>query len=138
MESAREKLIKLIVAGQKSEENKKFGEFIVQTNKVQFYLSILVVLQSFFPDKKYREYVEGAEFGSVINLFCACGKNEEGTVKFIKRLRKYKKQRNRLAHKMFSAEKLTKKECEQAIIEGEKILKDLSVFIKEKLPGIEI
>lgn len=63
MESAKEELIKMLVADQKSKENKKFGEFIVQTNKVQFYLSILVLLQSSFPDKKYREDIERAEFG---------------------------------------------------------------------------
>lgn len=133
MESAREKLIKLIIEGQKSEENKKFGEFIIQTNEVQFYLSLLVLSQSSVSDKKYYEDIKNSTFGPIINLFCACAKKEESVFELIKRLREYKSQRDRLAHKMFSDKKLTKKECELAISNGEKILKTICIFLEENL-----
>ncbi len=50
----------------------------------------------------------------------------------VDKLRKYKNERNRLAHKMYSSKKLTKEECELAIKDGELLLKTLKGFLEER------
>ncbi|MDD3607736.1 MAG: hypothetical protein PHQ20_02980 [Candidatus Moranbacteria bacterium] len=133
MEDIKQKLAKSIIAGRKREENKKFGEFIVQSNEIQFYLSNLLLFRSSYPDKKYREDIERVQFGSLINLFCACAKRETGEAVLIPKLREYIKQRNKLAHKMYTVNKLTKKDCEIALSEGEKILKGLNILMDKEI-----
>ncbi len=54
MDETKEKLIKMMIAVKQAEENKIFGEFIVQSNKVQFYLTMLVLLNSSYPDKNIK------------------------------------------------------------------------------------
>jgi len=132
MDEAREKFIKMFKSAKKAEENRKFGELILQSNEVQFYLYWLVVLNSSFPDEIYLKSLERMEFGNLINLFCACAKRHETII--IKKLREYKDKRNRLAHKMYTSKKLTKIECEKTIEDGKEILKIISIFLETKSP----
>lgn len=133
MDDITKKLVQSMVAAKKRAENQKFGEFIIQTNKIQFYLSQLVILRSSYADKEYMDYIERIQFGPLIALFCACAKRETGETILIPELRKYQEKRNRLAHKMFTAKKLTKEECEKTIIEGEKILKGINLSMDEEI-----
>lgn len=133
METSEEKLIKEMIFAKKADENRKFGEFIIQSNEIQFYLSKVILLNSSYPDKKYKEFLERAELGTLIHVFCSCADNKQLESMIIPKLRKYKNERNKLAHKMYSSEKLTKKECEDAINDGKIILKCLNLFLKHKL-----
>lgn len=137
MEDIKRKLAKSIIAGRKGEENKKFGEFIIQSNEIQFYLSNLLLFRSSYPDKKYRENIERAQFGNLIDLFCACAKAKTYEFILIPKLRMYISKRNRLAHKMYTADKLTKEDCEVAIKEGEKILKGLNILMDKEIDRVK-
>lgn len=132
-----EKLIKIFISAKKAEENRKFGEFIVQSNRIQFYLSTLLLFRSSFADKKYIEYIENTLFSNLIHLFCACAKKETGEALLIPRLRKYNDERNRLAHKMYTTKKLTKEECQKAIKGGEQILKGFDFLIKKEVERVK-
>ena len=113
-----------MVKNKLAKENQKFGEFIIQANKIQAYLSTLVILRSSYADKEYMDYIERIQFGPLIALFCACAKRETGEVVLIPELRKYQEKRNKLAHKIFTAKKLTQEElAEKMGVEGSYICK---------------
>lgn len=130
-EKIKEKLIQAMVRNQQAKESQKFGEFIIQSNNIQFYLSNLVILRSSYPDKEYIEKIESGTLGQIINLFCACAKKETGEFILIPKLRKYNKIRNKFAHKIHSPAKLTKDELQNAVSIGNDILKFL-ILITDK------
>ena len=121
-----------MVRGRKNMENAKYGEFIQQTNEVQFLLAHFILLRSAFTDKSYKDLLERATFGKLINFFKACASVTPSMYKLLLQLQKYKKDRDRLAHKMFSAQKLTPTECEQALVLGQHILEKL--YNLDKIP----
>ncbi len=88
------------------------------------------MLRSGFIDKNYLDLLERATFGTLINLFKACARPTASMHKLLLQLQQYKKDRDKLAHKMFSAEKLTPIECKNAIVLGEDILEKLYDLIK--------
>lgn len=115
-----------MVRGKKALENQRYGEFIKQTNEVQYMLAYVVLIRSAFIDKKYKDFlIERAELGILIHLFRACIRPTPSTYKLFLRLQKYKKDRDTLAHKMFSVDKLTPQQCNYAIIQGKNILTKL-------------
>ncbi len=128
-----EKLIKLLAERmaerQRIHENSKYGQLIIQTNEVQFYLPLLILLRSYAPNKKLREYLERLELGNLINCFRFCVKNPV-ELALVDVLNKYKDSRNALAHKMFTAQKLTVKECELSIELGNELLIELKKMVK--------
>ncbi len=132
IEERKQEIIQMMLEGGIREENQRYGEFIIQTNKVQFHLSALVILRSGYPDKKFRDRVEVMTFGALINLYNVCAGSGEGLL--IKRLRSYKDCRDRLAHKMYGKHKLTKAECERAIAEGEQLAKALKSLVAKIMP----
>lgn len=73
MRKEYKKLIEGLIASKRAEENRKYGEFIIQTNEVQFLLSFIVLKRTSLPDKKYIEDLEKSELGILIKLFQACG-----------------------------------------------------------------
>lgn len=122
----------------KTDEHKKYGKLILQTNEVHWYLGMIIVVRSGAPDDDYQDYVyTGAELGMLINLFNASSKGLLVAGHLISELKKYNRQRNRLAHKMFSTKKLTLTECEKTIQEGEKIVEMLKVVLKEQIGDLE-
>ncbi len=128
----QEKLIETLVQQERLRENSKYGELILQTNEVQFYVSTVVILKCSLPDKSYEDYLyEGAELGTLINLFNASSRDIENSYNIICKLREYNRQRNRLAHKMNSNRRLTFDECKKTIADGEEILKDLKGILKK-------
>lgn len=131
LEEKKKELARKMVNAKKNFENQKYGEFIIQTNWIQFYLSNLILLRSGILNKDYKDYVEGSTFGKLINLFCACGKKEEGIL--MPKLKEYQEKRNKLAHKMHTLKKLTINDCEQAIEEGKKLEKVLDSLLKNEL-----
>ena len=114
-----------MVRGRMSVENAKYGELIKQTNEVQFLLARVVLLRSTFVDKDYQNLLERATFGTLINLFKACAQATPSMYGLLSQLQQYKTYRDRLAHKMFSAKKLTPTECKDTLILGRYILAKL-------------
>lgn len=116
----------------KIRENSNYGEFIIQSNEVQLYLILLLEFRSFRPDKSLYDNLERLELGNLIGLFRVCVKNTSELV-LISYLNRYKNQRNKLAHKMFTQKKLTITECKLAIELGNNIIIILKkIIISEK------
>jgi len=126
----KRKMAESMVRGRTSAENAKYGDLIKQTNEVQFLLAHVVLLRSTFIDKDYQNLLERATFGTLINLFKACAKATPSMYSLLLLLQRYKKNRDRLAHKMFSANKLTPAECKDTLILGRHILTKLYVLGK--------
>jgi len=61
MENKDQKLIQSIVLANKRFKNQQFADFIIQSNKIQIYLSQLVILRSSYPDKEFEEKIELAK-----------------------------------------------------------------------------
>jgi hypothetical protein len=119
-----------MVESQLAVENSKYGQFIIQTNEVQFYLNLVVLLRTYAPNKKIRDYLERLELGNLIGCFRICTKNPT-ELALADALNNYKDSRNALAHKMFTNRKLTVKECELSIELGKELLIGLKRIIKE-------
>ncbi len=113
--------------------NSKYGEFIVQTNEVHFWLSLLILTRSHIPNKKFLDYLLSLTLGSLIGHFRVCAKNNIPETNLLGYLDKYKKYRDRLAHKMISPKKLTEKECNQAIKLGKKLWAELNALAKKEV-----
>jgi hypothetical protein len=127
----KKKLVLSMIRGRETSENAKYGAFIKQTNEVHFFLAHVSLLRSSFIDNDYRNWlVEKAGLGTLINIFRASANKTASMYSLFLQLQEYKKSRDRLAHKMFSAKKLTPTECEAALTLGKKILKRLYVLGK--------
>jgi hypothetical protein len=126
-EKLKRKIAESMVRGQKYRANAKYGEFVVQSNEVQYMLALVVLLRSSFTDKDYENWLyEKAGLGTLISQFKACAHRTPSMYQLLLQLKDYKKFRDRLAHKMFSSKtKLTLVECEKAIALGEKIIPKL-------------
>ncbi len=114
-ETLKRKLAQNMVLSQRSLSCQKFGEFILQANKIQFYLSSLILLRSTFPDKEYIKKIESMNLGQIINLFCACAKKDNGESALIPKLRKHNKIRNNFAHKVLITSLPTNDEFKEAL-----------------------
>ncbi len=122
----KKRLAESMVRGQRTMENAKYGSFIKQTNEVQFLLAFVVLLRSTFIDKNYENWVfEKAGLGTLINLFRACARRMPTMYMLLLQLQRYKRDRDRLAHKMFTTNKLTPEECKTALVLGDHILQRL-------------
>jgi hypothetical protein len=132
-EEVKKKIVDRMVKAKENFKNQKYGEFIIQTNNIQFYLLNLILLRSGFLDNDYKNYVERATLGQLIFLFCACINKNTKEILLIPKLKEYQEKRNKLAHKMYTLKKLTMPECEQAIKDGEKLEKALDFLLKNEL-----
>src|SRR5436190_11670671 len=106
----------------------KYGEFIIQTNEVHYYLSALVMLRTFNPDNNFQENLERSQFGNLVGYFTICIKSGE-ELEVLSSLKQYKTYRDALAHKMFTNNKLKPDDCGEAIKLGEELI----TFLKEQI-----
>jgi len=125
----RKKYIELVLKENQIRENGTYGEFILQTNQVQYYLVKLIFLRSFNPNKTFEKDLERLQLGALISYLNVCAQTQLD-LDLVTRLNNYKKARDALAHKMFTAEKLTVTECKRAIMQGEEIIKYLTTTLK--------
>lgn len=131
IEENKKKIIERLILNQRKNENSKYGEFIIQTNKVQFYLVLLILTKAIRPNKKLKNNLERLELGHLIGYFRVCAKSSD-EVALIQSLEKYKDSRNALAHRMFIKDKkLTIRECELSIQLGEEILKVITQCLEQ-------
>lgn len=114
VEKTREEFVKGLVEGQRIHENGNYGEFIIQANEVQYYLTSLISIRSSIPNKRLNVFLERLQLGNLIGCFRIQAKNHF-EIKLIDSLEKYNNLRNALAHKMFTDKKLTIKECKLSI-----------------------
>lgn len=128
---SREKIVEEISEGDRILKNSKYGEFIVQTNYVQFYLAKLIFLRSFERTEDFKNKLERLTMGPLIDYLNVCAETKLD-IDLANNLKKYKTRRDALAHKMFTAKKLTPKECENAIRLGNKIIEYLEESLKQK------
>lgn len=132
IEELSEELVKRIIKGREIKINSIYGKFIIQTNEVQFYLGLLILLRTLSPDKKLKKYLEGITFGHLIDCFRICAK-DHFELSLIISLNEYKKSRDALAHKMYTNKKLTENECKLSIELGEEILAELKSLLEVAL-----
>ncbi|MES2409613.1 MAG: hypothetical protein V4509_04945 [Patescibacteria group bacterium] len=132
-EKFKKEFIKTKIRNQRALESQKFGDFILQSNNIQFYLSQLVILRASFPDKEYVEKIESGTLGQIINLFCACCKTETGEHTLIPKLRSHNKIRNKFAHKVLITTIPTNNELKKSIELGNDILKALILIANKEL-----
>ena len=131
LDKLKRKIAESMARGRIGLENQKYGELVIQTNKVQFFLTLVVIQKSSLPDKAYMDNLfERAELGNIISLFQASAHRTVASYKLLVALKKYNDIRRRLAHKMYSSKRLTLAECNPAILEGERILKTLERMAK--------
>jgi hypothetical protein len=125
----KEEITKKMVVFKNSLQSRKFGDFIIQSNKIQFYLSNLILLRSSYPDKKYQDMLESVMMGQLIDLFCACARKDNGENVLIPKLRRYKTIRNRFAHKIHTYSDLSDQELQVAVTLGNEIFKFLILIL---------
>jgi hypothetical protein len=128
-QSSRDKFIDLLLKQKKQEDNSKFGEFILQTNEVQFYISVIIFFRTFNPTKQLLKDLQSLTLGQLIKSFRMCIRSET-ELALINNLEIYNQKRNTLAHKMFSHKRLSLTECKIQIEKGNKILSILSKLLK--------
>ena len=124
-ETLRREMAEQMVLNMRSLEIRKFGSFMLQANKIQFYLSKLIILRSSYPDKEYIRIIESSTFGQVVNLFCACAKTDTGEFILIPKLRKHNKIRNKFAHRIMIDSMPSDADFKDAIALGNEILTSL-------------
>jgi hypothetical protein len=120
----RKKYIEQVLKENSIRDNATYGKFILQTNKVQYYLAKLIFLRSFEPHKSFEKYLERLQLGQLISYMNICARTKLD-MDLLSKLTNYKDRRDALAHKMFTSKKLTVSECEQAIKQGDIIIKYL-------------
>lgn len=120
-----------MVEQERINENSKYGQFIIQTSEVQLYLGLLIFLRSPISNKKLKKYLERLQMGNLIGCFRICVKNPFES-SLVDSLENYKDSRNTLAHKMFSDQKLTPKECKLSIELGDALLEALKKLLKDE------
>jgi hypothetical protein len=130
LERKKKEMARKMLGVQQGNENRKYGELILQTNEVQFKLATVIILNSFCPDKKYCEELLGMTSSPLIALTQACVKL---SINDLSMLREYFKARNKLSHKMYTSKRLTISECTKVLADGEKILALLNKLIKIKI-----
>ncbi len=135
-EETRKKFVQFIIKNQRIRDNSKYGEFIIQTNEVQLWLSFIILIRTTHRTKQLKNNLENAEFGKLIGYFLVCLKTTD--LNLLKTLNTYKTDRNALAHKMFTNKKLTVKQCEKAIELGNELLKLLKNMVNLELKEIEL
>lgn len=138
MENKDQKLIQSIVLANKRFKNQQFADFIIQSNKIQIYLSQLVILRSSYPDKEFEEKIESGTEGQIINLFCACAKKEIGEISLIPKLRQHNKIRNNFAHKIYTIAGLKKDELKKAVLLGNFLIINLTYILNEETKAIKL
>lgn len=130
MDPAKE-LVEILVNKERMEQNSKYGEFIVQTNEIQFYLVLLVLYRAPWVGKNFKKLLERSTFDNLINYFTLTAQTRVERSLTIT-LKNYKDSRNALAHKIFTNEKLTVKECENSIELGHELLRTMkNIMVKE-------
>ncbi|MDO8493422.1 MAG: hypothetical protein Q7S19_02650 [bacterium] len=112
-------------------ETTNYGKLILQSNSVQYYLIKLIILRSFSHNNEFEKDLERLPFGALVGYLNVCAQTTKD-LEQINQLKNYKDKRDALAHKMFTAKKLTPKECELAIQLGDKIIKYLLESLKQK------
>ena len=125
----KELLVKRMIEQTRILRHSKYGQFIIQTNEVQFYLISLIFLRTILPSKKLKQYLERLTLGNLINCFRICVKNSV-EASLVDGLEIYNNKRNALAHKMYTNKKLTETDCKLSIKLGEKLLTKLKSLIK--------
>lgn len=112
--------------------NSKYGEFIIQTNSVQFHLVWLIRrrTRSGLISKKLIKYLEGLTLGNLINYFRICAQDST-ELSLADDLELYSNKRNKLAHKMYTENKLTITECVSSMRLGKNLLSKLEMLIKK-------
>ncbi|MBU6414663.1 hypothetical protein KGQ34_00235 [Patescibacteria group bacterium] len=126
LDKKKQEMAKKMLGIQQSNENRKYGELIIQTNKVQSKLIFAIILNSRSSNKKYHDELSGKTLGSLIFTSQACIQWPQN---ILDKLNEYKNDRDKLAHKMYTPKKLTLSECERALVRGRKILVLLDKFI---------
>jgi hypothetical protein len=125
-----------MVHAQQNFDNQKYGEFIIQTNRVQFYLTLLIQLRCFVVDDEFRKHLERSQFGQLIGYFNVCAR-DSSELKTVEGLRIYNESRNALAHKMFTDKKLSTKECVASIEVGDSLIRYLIILIDKEVGTYE-
>lgn len=129
-------LIEVLMKNQQIHENSKYGEFIIQTNEVQWVLVNLILIRAKYLTPKLQESLERSELGNLIIGFGMCIRTFEESG-LLKLLQKYKDSRNALAHKMLTDKKLTINECKVSIKLGTLILNSLREMLKSDIASFK-
>ena len=127
----RKKFVEEVFKQNEIKENSKYGKFILQTNEVQFYLVKFIFLRSFNLTGNFEKELERLQLGALISYLNVCAQSDYD-LNLIADLKNYKDKRDALAHKMFSAQKLTISECDNGIKIGDKIIQYLVDNLKSK------
>ena len=127
----RANLISQIPQGEKISRNTKYGDLIIQANRVQYYLIKLILLRSLDPSKEFEKSLIRSQLGHLIGYFRVCAQTKED-LDLAGRLKDYKDKRDALAHKMFTASKLSLRDCKSAIRSGDVIIRYMVKALKEK------
>ncbi len=125
------RVVDQISEGSKIKKNSKYGELIVQANRVQYYLTKLVLLRSLDPSGAFEKELGRLQLGHLIGYLRVCAQTKED-LDLAAQVKAYKDKRDALAHRMFTAKKLTPRGCESAVKSGNKIVKYLIDALKEK------
>ncbi len=130
--NGRKRIVEAMMAQQRIVRNSKYGEFIIQSNEIQFYLVFFIKLTATKINKKFSKDIESSTLGTLISYFQLCIKTDDEKL-LIGGLLKYNESRNSLAHKMFTNKRLTESECKVSIELGDMLLIMLKELIAQKV-----
>lgn len=126
MNKRKDDVRRMLVAQEDTRKNGMYGKFIIQVNQIQYLLICIIALRAYIPSKKLLAQLEELTLGALIGGFRLCVKSKL-ELSLVQSLNLYKKSRDALAHRMFTAKELTEKECELAIELGE----ELKTYLEE-------
>ncbi len=119
LEKKKQEIAKKMIGFQRGSEYRKYGELILQANKIQFLLIAAIILNSRCLSKKYCDELSTKTLGSLIIISQSC---IPWATDALAKLNKYNLNRNRLAHKMYTPKKLTLSDCDKTLTGGKNII----------------
>jgi len=122
------------------EAKPNLGNFVIQQNKIQSSLNLLIVMR--FPNRKlftnkWIEWLEGSTLGVVINVYQLCARRTREEENLMQYLRSYNGERRDLIHKINKVSDVSKY-TEKALKLGINIEKILDILIDKETKKIGI
>jgi hypothetical protein len=125
----KDELINIFNTQELTYDNAKYGEFLIQTNKLKWYLALVIIMKLSRTTKEIKRHLERLSLGSLIKLFDENARTAP-EIEILGSLKIYKDSRDFLAQKMFTTDKINIKECEIALQLGSLIIFSLENILK--------
>jgi hypothetical protein len=125
----KDELINIFNSQRLTYDDAKYGEFLIQANKLKWYLALVIIMKISRTTNEIKRHLERMTLGNLIVLFDEYARTP-GEIELLGSLKIYKDSRDFLAQKMFTTDKINVKECEIALQLGSLIIFSLENILK--------